>query len=249
MAEKALRGRRALVVGGSGGLGRFVALSLAEAGAAVTVHGGSSRERLDRTLGELEAAGAEADGFLLPLAGPRDAAALFRKVPDADLVACSWGPFIRAGLARTGPEDWERMALGNLAFPGALASAYVGRMAAGGFGRFLFFGGTATDAPRGYATTAAYSAAKAGIAVLVKSIAVEFADAGVSAAAVCPGFVDTEYLDDAGRAALRKGAPGGRLLDPREIAALAVALMISDAANGSVVALDAGLDLGKRRRT
>ncbi len=214
----------------------------------MVVHGGTSQERLDRTLAALRGSGAAADGFLLPIDSPRGAAELHRRVPDADIVVCAWGPFHRGGLADTTAEAWERAALLDLAFPGALAGAYVAGMAQAGFGRFLFFGGTATDTLRGFTTTAAYSAAKTGIGVLVKSIALEYAGRGVSAVAVCPGFVDTEYLTEAVRGDLRSGAPGGRLLAAGEIARLALDLLSSEASNGAVVPLDAGLDLGKRRR-
>lgn len=245
--EKVFRGRRALVVGGSGGIGAAAARALAERGASLIVHGGSSPERLERTLAALRTAGADAEGFLLGVESPRDAQAFLERAPDADIVVCAWGPFQRAGLARTSSADWERAALLDLAFPGALASAYVARMAARGFGRFLFFGGTCTDAVRGFATTAAYSAAKTGIGVLVKSIALEYAGSGVSAAAVCPGFVDTEYLSEEAKKDLRAGAPGGRLLDADEVAAAAISLMETETANGAIAALDGGLDLGRRR--
>lgn len=240
-------GRSAVVVGGSGGIGAAVSRVLAEAGATLIVHGGASRDRLDATVRGILDAGGEARGFLRGIEGPRDAIAIHAAATEADIVVCAWGPFLRAPLAQTTPADWEAAALRDLAFPGALASLYIGSMAERGYGRLLFFGGTATDAVRGYATTAAYSAAKTGIGVLVKSIAVEYAGSGVSAVAVCPGFVDTEYLDPADRERLRRDAPGGRLLSPHEIAETAVSLLASETANGALVLLDAGLDLGRIR--
>ncbi len=241
-------GRTALVVGGTGGIGAAVARALARRGARLIVHGGASQARLERTIGELREAGAAADGFLLAVESPREAGELFARAPDADIVICAWGPFARAGLAATSAADWERAALLDLALPGAIASAFLPGMASRGYGRFLFFGGTATDSVRGFATTAAYSAAKTGIGVLAKSIAIEYAGTGVSAVAVCPGFVDTEYLTDRIRDSLRVGAPGGRLLEADSLAETAVSLIGTDMANGAVVPLDAGLDLGRRRR-
>ncbi|MFA6506006.1 MAG: SDR family oxidoreductase [Treponemataceae bacterium] len=239
-------GRRALVVGGSGGIGAAVAKLLGEMGASVVVHGGTSRERLDASITAVRSTGAVASGFLLPIDSPKAANMLFRQESNIDIVVCAWGPFSRSSLARTTAEDWERAALLDLAFPGALASAYIENMAKEGYGRFLFFGGTTTDSVRGFTTTAAYSAAKTGIGVLVKSIALEYAGTGVSAVVVCPGFVDTEYLNDEVRLDLRKGAPGGRLLETEEVARVALRLIESETSNGAIVSLDAGLNLAKR---
>ena len=245
--EKLFQGRRALVVGGSGGIGAAAARFLGEMGASVVVHGGSSRERLERAVEAVRAEGAEADGFLFTIDSPRAAAELVRREPEIDIVVCAWGPFARFPLARMTPDAWERIALLDLAFPGALASVYLEGMAQRGYGRFLFFGGSTTDSIRGFTTTAAYSAAKTGVGVLVKSIALEYAGTGISAVAVCPGFVDTEYLSESIRQDLRAGAPGGRLLSPAEIARTALTLVAAESSNGAIVPLDAGLDLGRRR--
>jgi NAD(P)-dependent dehydrogenase (short-subunit alcohol dehydrogenase family) len=116
-------------------------------------------------------------------------------------------------------------------------------MAERGWGRILLFGGTRTDAIRAFSSNAAYAAAKTGLAVLAKSLAVEGAGRGVGCVLVCPGLVDTEYLGDAERAALRALSPLGRLLTPCEVASAAVGLLAADpcVASGSVVNLDSGL--------
>lgn len=238
----------ALVVGGSGGIGAAVSRALGAAGAEVVVHGGSSAERLDATVAAVRAAGGRARGFLLRLESPRQAAELVERAGAApDVLVCAFGPFPRGSLAATAAEAWERAALLDLALPGALASACVGSMAERGYGRLLFFGGTATDSVRGYTSTAAYSAAKAGIGVLVKSIALEYAGTGVSAVALCPGFVDTEYLPERERGLLRRAAPGGELLAADEIARIALALLVGESTNGAIVAADGGANLNLLR--
>jgi 3-oxoacyl-[acyl-carrier protein] reductase len=242
-----LRGRRALVVGGSGGIGRALSLELGARGASLIVHGGSSRERLDSCLGELRGLGAPAEGFLLRLGeGPGSLGRLVETLPSLgriDILAVAFGPFLRRSLAETGAADWERVALLDLALPGALASALLPAMAARGWGRVLLVGGTRTDGIRAYSSNAAYAAAKTGLAVLAKSLAAEGAARGVGCLLVCPGLVDTEYLGESERAALGARAPGGRLLSPGEVAAAAVGLLAADpcVASGSVVTLDGGL--------
>jgi NAD(P)-dependent dehydrogenase (short-subunit alcohol dehydrogenase family) len=242
-----LKGRRALVVGGSGGIGAALALELGNKGASLLVHGGSSRERLDKVLGGLEARGVEATGFLMKLeATPESIDGLIAALPSLgiiDILAVAFGPFVRKSLAETEAAEWERVALLDLALPGALASALLPAMAGRGWGRMLFFGGTRTDGIRSYSTNAAYAAAKTGLGVLVKSLAAEGAGSGVGSVLVCPGLVDTEYMGEATREAYREKAPGKRLIRVGEVAKAAVDLIAAEPclASGSIVSLDGGL--------
>jgi 3-oxoacyl-[acyl-carrier protein] reductase len=238
-----LKGKRALVIGGSGGIGKSVAIELARRGASLIVHGGSSRKRLDRTLAELSALGAEASGFLFNIDRPSQIHELPAPLETIDLLVLAFGPFLTKSLAATTAEDWARLCLLNLALPGALASAVLPGMLERGWGRILFFGGTGTDRVRPYSTNAAYAAAKSGLSVLTKSIAAEGADRNIGCILVCPGFVDTEYLSDAQREYLRSIAPGARLLDAGGIARNAVDLLACDpcAASGAVISFDGGI--------
>ena len=259
-----LAGRRALVVGGSGGIGAALAAALAARGADLLIHGGSSRERLAAAVARAEEAGRgalgdEASGrapagasarpsvesLLLPLERPSDLVDRLPGLGRVDILAVAFGPFVRKALHETGAADWERLALLDLALPGALASALIPAMAARGYGRILFFGGTRTDAIRAYSSNAAYAAAKTGLAVLAKSIAAEYSQAGIGVFVLCPGFVDTEYLGEGQRAELRSKAPGGRLIEAEEIAEFAASLVAAEPciASGAVVALDGGLKL------
>jgi len=243
-----LRGRRALVVGGSGGIGRALSLELGARGASLVVHGGSSRERLDACLSDLRGLGAPAEGFLLDLEEAGGPSRLIERLPGLgplDILAVAFGPFVQKSLAETKAEDWERMALLDLALPGALASALLPGMSARGWGRVLLVGGTRTDTVRPCASNAAYAAAKTALAVLAKSLAVEGAPHGVGCVLVCPGFVDTEYLSPDRRADLERRSPAGELIDPRLLAAGAVGLLVAEpcVASGSVVSMDGGLSL------
>ncbi len=245
--RNSLAGRRALVVGGSGGIGGAVSLELGARGAHVIVHGGSSRARLDSTLENLEGLGVRGEGFLLRLDDPHASLSrLLDALPglgDVDILVVAYGPFVRKSLAETSAADWERLALLDLALPGALCSALLPAMAARHWGRILLFGGTRTDGIRNYSSNAAYAAAKTGLSVLVKSLAAEGAAHGIGSVLVCPGLVDTEYLGESGRLAFRSLAPGGRLIQPAEIAVTAVSLIAADPciASGAVLSLDGGL--------
>ncbi|HEY9054428.1 MAG TPA: SDR family oxidoreductase [Rectinemataceae bacterium] len=236
------RGKRALVVGGSGGIGAALSEDLARRGSSLLIHG---RDRIKVESLSLSLAGrfgAETGFLAADIASPSAFAKLLEPYGHFDIVAVSFGPFLRKSLADTDPEDWERMALLDLALPGALAGLYFEGMLEREFGRFLFLGGTRTDAIRAYRTTAAYSAAKTGLGVLAKSLAAEGSGKNVAALVACPGFVDTEYLGEASRREAASRAPGGHLLDPAALARSILDLLDTEpcAASGAVINLDAG---------
>jgi NAD(P)-dependent dehydrogenase (short-subunit alcohol dehydrogenase family) len=253
--DRPFLGKRALVVGGSGGIGRAVALGLGKLGAAVTVHGGASSERLERTVAAIRADGGQARGFLCPYCEKAVAAdrnshdgstieAFARKILTAevepDILICAWGPYRRAALEETALEDWCYLVSCNLILPGMLVSSVLPAMIARNWGRILLFGGTNTDTIRGFTTTAAYSAAKTALGTLAKSVG--RLNPGVTCNVICPGLTDTEYVDDAARAYNASRSPGGAL-KAEDIARAALAVLRDPALNGAVIPVDGGLCL------
>jgi len=252
-----LKGRRALVVGGTGGIGAALASALARRGAFVMASGRGNRH------GTAEAAVHAADtgvhaaetgdsgpgspvSLTLNIEKPGDLIGRLGEVGQIDIFAMAFGPFIQKPLDQTEQADWERLALLDLALPGAAASALLPGMMERGWGRFIFFGGTRTDAIRAYSSSAAYSAAKTGLGVLVKSIAAGYSDRDIGAILLCPGFVGTEYQNPGQKAALAARAPGGRLIDPASIGETAAELIAGDPclASGAIINLDSGIKIG-----
>ncbi len=259
---KIFEGKDALIIGGTGGIGRETALLLAETGARITLHGGSSRERLERTLEEIRAAGAEADAFLCPIESEDSLERVFseysirrartsymerrdraisgtRNTPD--ILIYAYGPFKRAPLAGTDDADWRFLTLHNLALPGAAVSRVLPAMAARRFGRILLFGGTNTDTVRGFTTTAAYSAAKTALGVVAKSAAKSAAGAGVTCNVICPGLTDTEYADASIQAYNRDKSPEGKAISPKAVALTALYVLANRSINGAVIPVDGGV--------
>ncbi|MCE5256164.1 MAG: SDR family oxidoreductase [Spirochaetaceae bacterium] len=255
--ESVLKGRAALVIGGSGGIGKAVVQCLSSRGVAVTIHGRSERKARELAQSIIDAGGtafpfiheiSDLEQFMAAVRTLRQPGGMLRQgekpcAAQFDIVVVAYGPFIQKPLAAHTDADWEEMALMNLALPGALASHFMPSMMERHFGRFLFFGGTRTDSIRAYRSNAAYAAAKTGLGVLVKSIAAEGATADVAAVAVCPGVVDTEYLTGERRTSAERSVLGARLLSPAGIAETAVCLVDSEPciASGAIVSLDAGL--------
>ncbi|MDP2754697.1 MAG: SDR family NAD(P)-dependent oxidoreductase, partial [Nitrospirota bacterium] len=95
------RGRRALIVGGSGGIGRETAFELASLGIEVVVHGGHSAERLERTVDALRADGGRASGFLHDIMSPGEFVEGLKGMGTIDILVVAFGPFIRKSLAAT----------------------------------------------------------------------------------------------------------------------------------------------------
>jgi NAD(P)-dependent dehydrogenase (short-subunit alcohol dehydrogenase family) len=234
MTEAPLSGRRALVTGGSRGIGRATAARLIAAGAAVTITA--------RTEADARRAGDEL-GCAALAADVRDAAAMERAFAAAaplDILVNNAGIALSRPVAKLSLEDWNEVIgvdltgafLGcRLALPG---------MVERGWGRIVNVASTAGLRP--YLYTAAYCAAKHGLIGLTRALALETARQGVTVNAVCPGFTATDMAAsavavieaqtgrsaDAARAALERLNPQNRLTDPDEVAAAIIFLCRPD---------------------
>ncbi len=236
-----LDGRHALVTGGGRGIGRAVAAALTQAGATVTVLGRKAEPLRDAV------AQGHAKGFAL--ADVTDA----RAVGDAArLAAAERGPIdilvANAGNAESAPflkgdaALFQRMFDLNVMGVVHATRAVLGDMIARGFGRVVVNASVA--GLKGYAYVSAYCAAKHAAVGLVRALAQETVKTGVTVNAVCPGYTDTDLVNDGldritaktGRtreqalADMLKGEPLGRLIRPEEVAA-AVLFLCSPAAS------------------
>lgn len=236
------------MVGGTGGIGLATALALASRGAALTIHGGNSAERLGRAIEQARLAGGGAvTGFLHPVQAPvEDAAASIlertAKINGSpDILILAYGPFKRCTVQDTTAAQWRFLAEHNLIFPGIMVSLAIHDMINRGWGRILLFGGSNTAEVRGFTTTAAYSAAKTALGTLAKSVARNAGEKGVSCNVICPGLTDTEYSTAQERKYNRERSPGGSAMAPEEIALAAVGILENPAFNGSVIPVDRGL--------
>lgn len=194
--------RTALVVGGSGGVGRACALAFAEAGFEVVLAA--------RDPARLEAAAAEvgARSWVAADSADEDGARRIAEAAgqvDVLLAGAGVNPE-RVPVRDTAPETFDEILLHNLRSVFLLARAVLPGMPAGG--RMIFVSSTA--AARGLPGFGAYAASKGGLRALAGSLAGEVAGQGVNVSVLTPGPVDTSMFDT--------GPPGVPLLEPRQVA-------------------------------
>jgi 3-oxoacyl-[acyl-carrier protein] reductase len=232
-----MRGRVALVTGGSGGIGAALSVRLAEAGARVAVHYSGNR------------AAAEAVGGAVFQADLRDPAAPERLV---DEVEAALGPIdvlaANAGLSRpAGYEDVDAAAFDetlavNLRAPFLLARRVLPGMRERGFGRILFTSSVA--ALTGGIIGPHYAASKSGLHGLTHFLATRAAADGVTVNAIAPALIgDTGMLPgDPGELAQR--VPVRRLGTPAEVADLMLAILRNGYVTNQVISIDGGMHPG-----
>src|SRR3954462_13361276 len=220
----------ALVTGASRGIGRAIALRLAEDGHDGAVAYGRDAQSAERVAEEVRAAGARAvvaGGDLAepPVAGALVDAAEERLGPVDVLVANAGINAEPTGVGGIALEAWDRLMAVNLRAPFLPAQRLARAMAQRGFGRIVFVSSVA--ACTGGIIGAHYASSKAGLHGLAHSLAKELAGHGVTANVVAPALVESDMLpaDPAVREELAASLPVGRLGTSDEVADLIAAIV------------------------
>ena len=236
-----LEGKRALVTGGSRGIGRAVALELGRAGADVVV--GYRTEA-----GEAEAVASEIGGRAVQadVADAEEAKALVEQAGEIDVLVNNAGTTRDGVLARMLDDDWRTVLETNLS-----STFYTCRAAARGMMKRragAIVNVSSIVGVHGNWGQTNYAASKAGIIGFTKSLARELGSRGVRANVVAPGYVKTALTDaipEDARGTMLSNTPLGRLGDPENVAA-AVRFLVSDEASfitGEVLLVDGGLGM------
>jgi 3-oxoacyl-[acyl-carrier protein] reductase len=248
MTSGRLQGGRAFITGAGGGLTAEIARAFAREGA-LLVLAGKTLARVARVADEIVASGGSAHAVSLDV---RDAAAVAEHVNATharlgglDIVVN--GAAIDTGWALAAAMDldiWDRTISTNLSGTYYVCRAAIPLMVAGGGGRIVNI--TSVAGHKAWAEDVAYNASKAGVSQMTKTIAVEYAAAGVRANCIAPGVIDAGLTDTvtepADRELLVAMHPMARMGTVAEVAEAAVWLA-SDASSfttGSTIAVDGG---------
>jgi 3-oxoacyl-[acyl-carrier protein] reductase len=244
----ALAGKRALVTGGTRGIGGATALMLARCGARVAVHYRSRTSDAEAMLSRLSGFGEGHRAFACELGDRPAVDAMFGEVAEAwggvDLFVGNAGiwPVEEAATSTMDDARWARTMRENIDGMFYSTRAALRVMPAGG--RVVLVSSTAGQ--RGEALHADYAASKGAMIAFVKSVAIEVAAMGITVNSVAPGWVDTEMCAEVfaggGREAIAGGIPVRRIATPDDIAAPIVFLCSAEARHitGEIVNVNGG---------
>jgi NAD(P)-dependent dehydrogenase (short-subunit alcohol dehydrogenase family) len=251
MDDGPLEGVRAVVTGGGSGIGLAIARRLHALGARLVLVGRDAA-KLERALAELGAG----EAMTCDVGDREQVVRTFQALADRGLqvLVNNAGAARSAKFVDTSPELWDEMLRVNLTAVFHCTRAAMPLLLAAPFGRIVNVASTAGLI--GYAQVSAYCAAKHGVVGLTRALALECARTGVTANAVCPGYVDTPMTDrtveslaattgrtrNEAREMLERRNPQRRLVSPDEVAdAVAwLCLPASQSITGQAISISGG---------
>lgn len=252
-----LAGRRAVVTGAGKGIGRSIALALASAGADVAVTARTESD-LDRLVADIQHMGRRSVAIACDVTDPERvrhmATTLLTGLGGIDILVNNAGNAGSHKFLDHPDELWHRMLSVNLTSVYYVSKAFVPALVAQRWGRIINIASIASRVGERY--IAAYVASKHGVLGLTRALAAEMLPYNITVNAICPGYVNTPMTDASvsnistrtgmteaqARETLEKMSPQHRLIEPEEIAALAVYLAqeTSRGITGQAINIDGG---------
>jgi len=191
-----LAGRRALVTGGSRGIGRAAAIALAAGGADVALTYRTRRADADAAVAEIAALGRRAVAIRADMASRDDIAALLAQseadLGGVDILVNNAGLARPAAIDCAGPAEWDEAIAINLTSAFLITQGVVGGMRARGWGRLIFLSSVAAQV--GGVVGPHYAASKAGMHGLMHFYAAHLAKEGITSNAIAPALIETEMV-------------------------------------------------------
>lgn len=252
-----LAGRTAVVTGGGRGIGEAIARALVREGVAVCVCARTEAE-VRSVASRIRADGGKAWALPCDVTDLRSVRSMIdaarQRLEHVDILVNNAGAASSAPLARITLDEWNRLFAVNATGTFLCTQAVVPGMVEREWGRVVNIASVAARIGARY--VAAYTAAKHAVLGFTRAVAAEVADTGVTANAVCPGYVNTEMTNESVRrivrrtgmtpdeaiTALLETTPQSRLIAVDEVAASVLSLCRDDARtrNGEAVVLDGG---------
>lgn len=244
-----LEGKSALITGAARDVGRAIALTLAEQGAAVAINYQSSAEAAEKVVSEITAAGGKARAWKADIADFAETKAMVDEVVEAfgsiDIVVNNAGVAQRARFLETTPEQWKKhIDIGLLGTVNTSQAALPYMVKAGKGGRIISLGGDSSRV--GEANLSMAAASRAGTIALIKSLAREFGRNDITCNAVTLGMIQSAHSDPAWLAEnlpkMVKNYPLKRIGQPDDVAPMIAFLSSADAAwiTGQTISVNGG---------
>lgn len=245
-----LKGKIALVTGGSRGIGRETCLLLAQAGAEVIINYNRSKDQAEILLEEITKQGGKAEVFQADIANPEDVKGPFehirKKFNRLDILVNNAGIIRDNLLLSTELSDWDKVL--DLNLRGAfLCTRYAAEMMLSNHsGKIINI--SSTGAIRGGRGQTNYAASKGGLVAFTRACAIELGGKGIQVNSVLPGIIVTgmssRVRKRAGKEILEK-IPCGRFGEPKDVAYLILFLAsnMSDYITGQAIPVDGGLSV------
>jgi len=252
-----LAGKQAVVTGAGRGIGRSIALALAEAGADVAVTARTASE-LEQLVAQIQAMGRKSLAVSCDVTNVEQvqhmARASIEGLGGVDILVNNAGNADSHKFLNHPDDLWHRMLSVNLSSVYYVTKAFVPKLIELRGWRIINIASIASRVGGSY--IAAYTAAKHGVLGLTRALATELMPYNITVNAICPGYVDTPMTDASvsnitartgmseaqAREALEKTSPQHRLIEPEEVAAIAVFLAqdISKGITGQAINIDGG---------
>ncbi len=226
--------RVALVTGGGRGIGRACSLALASRGAFVVVNYRSGADAAQETVAAIEAAGGRAEAVQFDVSDPDAAESAVKEIAKRhgrlDILVNNAGIAIDQLLLRVKPDDLDRTFSTNVGGAIFCTKAALRTMMRAKYGRVINLGSVVGEA--GNPGQSIYSASKAAIMGVTKSLAREYASRGITVNCVAPGYISTDMtadLPEAATNAIIEQTPLARVGTPEEVAAAVLFLASTEA--------------------
>ena len=240
-----LNGKKALVMGSSEGIGLAIAKSLISEGVAVCLNARNEKKLVTRC-GQIKAHSYIAGDFTRPGEGGRVTREALEKLGGLDILVVNTGGPPKKNFLEVTSEDWQRDFQSLWMSVVESLQVCIPPMKEAGFGRILLVSSIAAKEPLPGLTTS--NGLRAGLAGLLKSIANEYAHAGITLNLLLPGYTNTERIKNLNLSQewIERSVPAGRLGRPEELGALATFLASPKVGyiTGQSIAVDGGVLAG-----
>ncbi len=256
-SARLLAGKRAVITGAGRGIGRSIALALAQAGADVAVTARTSSE-IEQLVAEIQSFGSRSLAISCDVTDSEQvkhmATTFLEGLGGIDILINNAGNAGSHKFLNHPDELWHRMLSINLSSVYFVTKAFVPSLIEQRYGRIINIASIASRVGGSY--IAAYTAAKHGVLGLTRALAVELMPYDITVNAICPGYVNTPMTDgnvtniatrtgmseSQAREALQNTSPQKRLIEPDEVAAIAIFLAqdINRGITGQAINIDGG---------